>query len=54
MEAKQINYLTGNERTKDKNDSDKLQHKVVEQASIAAIFREVTSNIVEEGNENGT
>ena len=45
MEAKPINYPFYFKSIKNKNDSDQLQHRVEELASIAAITREVTSKL---------
>jgi signal transduction protein with GAF and PtsI domain/DNA-binding CsgD family transcriptional regulator len=45
VEAKPINYPFAFKPIKNKNDSDKLQHRVEELASIAGITREVTSKL---------
>jgi len=45
VEAKPINYPFYFKPIKNKNDSDKLQHRIEELASIAAITREVTSKL---------
>ena len=44
MEAKPTNYPFDFKPIKNKNDSDQLQHRVEELASIAAITREVNSS----------